>query len=197
MVRWMVAALALAVSAGGAENKVDKDADAAALLAMQSGTKSATALTDQHRHLAFLIGSFELLITVSIPGMSTQEYAGEAEAKWLIPDRWVGTEITGEFFGQSFQSYSIMGYDSYAKNYVASTVQSLDNALNTVRGVISDPNGKTVVMYGTIDEYLTGELNKPVKVVIEPSGSGYAMEIWDLGIGVEGAMVVKYTFKRT
>jgi hypothetical protein len=51
--------------------------------------------------------------------------------------------------------------------------------------------------HSTLDEYTTGELHKPLKVVLrDESDARHVMEIWDPGIGEAGAKVLEYTFTR-
>jgi hypothetical protein len=63
--------------------------------------------------------------------------------------------------------------------------------------VVVDPTGKVRVTYGTLDEYLTGEHDKAVKYVMRTlSPDSHVLEVWDLGIGENGAVVLHFTFTR-
>ena len=48
-----------------------------------------------------------------------------------------------------------------------------------------------------LHEYLSGELNKPFKTVTRTvDDDTHVMELWDLGIGEAGAMVLKPTYRQ-
>ena len=75
-------------------------------------------------------------------------------------------------------------------------VTSLDTALNTSEGDM-DPSGKALITYGTIDEYLTGEHDKMVKMIWRfRSADEFAMEVYDLPIGENNNQVFTQTYRR-
>ena len=66
--------------------------------------------------------------------------------------------------GMPSESYMVFGYDNFKKSYRVMIVSTLDTAMSTSEGDIT-PDGKALIAYGTIDEYLTGEHDKMVKYV--------------------------------
>jgi hypothetical protein len=129
------------------------------------------------------------------PAQSTSK--ATARVDWVIEGRWIGERLEGQLFGAPFESFVLRGYDSYAKNHVVATVQSLDTALLVARGVVVDPQGKVSALYGTLDEYTTNELGKPFKAVTRLiDANRYTLEVWDLGVGVEGVKVLEYRYAR-
>jgi hypothetical protein len=164
---------------------------------MQERTRQATSLGEHHEALARFVGDWSLEIALVMPGMERQSWEGTATYEWLIDGRWLGQKVEGTMFGGPYESFTILGWDSYAKNHVAVTVSSMDTAMNMVRGVVVDPGGATTALYGTLDEYTTGELAKPYKVVTRVADDDHhTMEIWDLGIGPDGAMVLEFRYTR-
>lgn len=159
--------------------------------------EAATATTDEHRALERFVGEWSVEITLSMPGGEEQQASGQATYEWLIPERWIGQRLTDDLFGQEHRSFSILGWDSYAKSYVLAGVSSFDNALGVSRGPKVDPEGRAIVTYGTLDEYLTGDLHKPYKIVTRITGpDSHVVEVWDLGVGVEGTKVLEYRYAR-
>ena len=60
-----------------------------------------------------------------------------------------------------------------------------------------DPGGKALLMYGTLDEYLTGEHDKMVKTVFRfLSEDEIVMEVHDLPIGEKNTKVFEIRYKR-
>ena len=181
-----------AVTAQGASSEGEK-----MMQEMMQRMAEVTALGEHHEALAQFLGDWDLEIKLTIPGAPNQSWAAKAHYEWLIDGRWLGQRIVGTFMDQPFESFSINGYDTYAKNHVAISVSSHDNAIYSSRGLATDPTGKITTLFGTINEYMTGELNKPVKVVIRVENENrHVLEIWDMAIGETGASVLEYVYTR-
>lgn len=164
---------------------------------MQERTAAATALTEHHKALAYFLGDWDVEIAIVMPGAPPQKSNARARCEWLIENRWLGEKLEGTLFGAPYQSFLLRGYDTYAKNHVAATVQSMDNSLIVIRGVVVDPKGDVTAMYGTLDEYTTDELGKPLKAITRKlDADRYVVEVWDLGIGPAGAQVLEYRYTR-
>jgi len=171
--------------------------DPEAMKIMQERAEEARALGEHHEALARLLGEWDVELALFMPGMPEQSSKGTARYDWVIEGRWMGQRVDAPFMGMEHVTYSILGYDNTTKNHVAVSVNSFDTSMNVSRGVVVDPTGKTQVMYGTLDEYMTNEYNKPYKVVSRVTDdTHHVMEIWDLGIGDEGAKVLEYRFTR-
>ncbi len=106
-----------------------------------------------HEYLAAGVGSWELTIRVwrtldSEPVIS----AGQAEARWILGNRFVETSYEGEILGHPFEARSVEGYDNHAKEYVATWRDTMgtytmffrggcdeDCLVRTVSAEITDP----------------------------------------------------------
>ena len=81
-------------------------------------------------------------------------------------------------------------------SYVFTTVSTMDTAMNHAEGDM-DPGGKAMILYGTIDEYLTGEHDKMVKYVFRfLSPDKIVLEVHDLPIGENNTKVLEITYTR-
>jgi hypothetical protein len=164
---------------------------------MQERTRQATSLGEHHEALAYFIGDWDVEMALVMPGVPRQASKGKASYGWIMEGRWVSQKVEGQLMGGQYESFSILGFDTYAKNHVLVTVSSMDTAMNLARGVVVDPSGKSTAVYGTLDEYTTGELAKPYKVVTRIEDQDHhVVEIWDLGIGAEGAQVLDFRYTR-
>jgi hypothetical protein len=95
------------------------------------------------------------------------------------------------------EGFGMFGFDNVKKKHVATWVDTTSTALISAEGVVVDPSGKTVVCYGSLDEYMTGEHDKAVRHTRKRiSDDQWVLEIWDLGIGELGAVVLRETFTR-
>ena len=119
---------------------------------------------------------------------ATPPDSGTSTTTWMMPGRWLQTKAKGMLMGQNFETFTVMGY-------VFTTVSSVDTAMDRSEGDL-DPKTNALVMYGTLDEYLTGEHDKMVRTVIRfNSDDEIVMEIHDLAIGENNTKVleIKYT----
>lgn len=168
-----------------------------AMKEMQERAAAARAAGEHHAELARFVGTWDVTMALVMPGVPRQESKGVATYEWVVDGLWLLQRLEGKLFGADYQHVTLHGFDNYAKNHVAASVSSFDTSLLVSRGVVVDPEGKVTAVYGTLDEYMTGELNKPYRAVTRViDDDHHTMEIWDLGIGVDGAVVFEWTYKR-
>ncbi|MDJ0976460.1 MAG: DUF1579 family protein [Planctomycetota bacterium] len=155
-----------------------------------------------HKEMGWYIGTWDVAITMMghMPdGKSRAMPATKAvsEFRWQIAGRWMVEEIKGQMpMMGPYHSFLIHGYDNFTKNFVSCGVSSMDTSMNMFRGVRVDPEDRIFTQYGTINEWLDGTFNKPVKVLVRKiDDNRFETEIWDLQIGANGKPVVimKYT----
>jgi hypothetical protein len=165
--------------------------------ATQERIRTATTVGEQHEALARFVGEWDVEITLMLPGVPEQHASGRATYEWLIPGRWIGQRLTDELMGEPHESFAIIGYDNFAKNYVIAGVSSFDTALNVSRGPVVDPEGGVIVTYGTQNDYTTGVLHKPYRIVTRIIDKDrHVVETWDMGIGPDGAAILEYRYTR-
>ena len=171
--------------------------DNAALLA--EAMKKAERYTkpgEHHKLLERFIGKWDTESRLILAGQATPADKGTVETSWLIEGRWLKSESKGTMMGQPFDTFMILGYDNFKMSYVNTVVNSADTAMVHSEGDL-DPGGKALLMYGTLDEYTTGEQDKMVKTVIRfASKDKMIMEIHDLPIGERNTKVVEVVYTR-
>ena len=97
---------------------------------------------------------------------------------------------------QPHKTFGIIGYDNFKMSYVMSQVTSMDTSLLTMEGDL-DPRGNALIVYGTVNEYLTGEHDKMVKGIYRfESDDKFALEVHDLPIGETGTKVFEIVYTR-
>jgi hypothetical protein len=190
-------AVIITVLAGGAAMLEQTPAPQVTMEQVMARMKEAAQLGPHHKALGRYIGNWDVEIAMVMPGSPPQVSKGTAVYAWAIDGRWLTQRVTAPFMGSAYEGFALVGFDNYAKNHVAVAVSSMDTAMIMTRGLVVDPTNKVRALYGTLDEYTTGELHKPLKVVLrDVSDTRHVMEIWDLGIGEGGAKVLEYTFTR-
>jgi hypothetical protein len=193
----LVVGASVAIAALAGVTRAQTQDQSAAMKEIQARMKAVATPGPRHADLAGFIGTWDVDIAMVMPGAPGQRSKGTAEYSWIIQDRWLGQRIKAQMMGAPYESFSIIGYDNYAKNHVVVSVTSMDTSMVTARGLVVDPSHRVTALYGTLDEYATGELHKPFKAVTRKvDADHHQMEVWDLGIGDAGAKVLEYTFVR-
>lgn len=169
--------------------------DAAAQQAVEARIRAASELGPQQAALARYLGRWD--VDIALPGVSAHS-KGTAEYSWVIDGRWLGCRIKGTMLGQPFEEFTILGYDSYAKEAVEVSVESADNSMLMARGSSAGSSQAASVLFGELDEYLSGSLHRPYKVVLRWLNSRrHVTEVWDVGAGETPVEKVVFTFSRT
>lgn len=166
---------------------------------MQEMMKKAAKYTQpgkHHKQLDKMLGTWDTQTRLFLAGRATPPSPGRAVTSWLMKGRWLKTEASGSMMGRPIKSFNVMGYDNFKMSYVSTSVQTMDTAMVRAEGDM-DPSGKVLIMYGTLDEYLTGEHDKMVRTVIRfVNKDKMIMEIHDLPIGEKNTKVVEVVYTR-
>ena len=105
---------------------------------------------------------------------------------WLMDGRWLKFDLAGAMRKRPYTGFVMMGYDNFKQTYVYTQVTNMDTAMIRTEGR-TDPATKSIVTYGTLDEYLTGEHDKALKIIWRfPSADSLMLEVHDLAIGAPG-----------
>src|SRR5262249_49355290 len=134
------------------------------MAAMMKKAERFTKPGENHKLLERFLGKWETETRMFMGEKGSPGEKGTAEGKWLMDGRWLQLESNGSMMGMPMRTFTILGYDNFKMSYVVTTVQSMDTAMNRSEGDL-DPNTDTLITYGTIDEYLTGENDKMCKYV--------------------------------
>ncbi len=168
----------------------------AEMMAMMAKAQRYTQPGDHHKQLERFVGRWDTSTRMMMGGQATPASKGTAEFRWLMPGRWLCSESTGSLMGQKVQGFWLVGYDNFKMSYVMTMVNSMDTAMLRAEGDFLR-DGSTLVTYGTLDEYLTGEHDKMVRYVLRfADADHFTLEVHDLHIGLENSMVVEVRFAR-
>lgn len=149
-----------------------------------------------HKELERFLGSWKTTTSFVMGGNKTPGEAGTANVAWLMDGRWLKLELAGVMMKRPYTGFVLMGYDNFKRSFVSTSVTSIDTAMVRLEGDM-DPSGKSLMMYGTLDEYTTGEHDKMVKYVYRfESADRMVLEIHDLPIGEANTQVVEVVFER-
>ncbi len=182
-----------AFSAGFAQKQDDPQMDMAAMMAQ---AQKYTNPGEHHELLKRYLGEWDTEMTLFMGGKTMEPTKGTSKSEWLMEGRWLKSDFQGSMMGMPMRIVSIMGYDNFKQSYVVTSVNSMDTIMIHQEGDM-DPGGKVLLMYGTLDEYLTGEHDKMVKTVFRfLSEDEIVMEVHDLPIGEKNTKVFEIRYKR-
>ena len=132
--------------------------------------------------------------TTVVMGMEPE--IGFSKNTMLLDGRFLEMNYKGLFVGLELKGKVILGYDNYKHKFTAVFIDNLNTSLRTAEGVL-DHSGTVLSLWGTMDEWLTDEHDKPVMYrynIIDPDH--FDLEIHDLGIVPGETAVITMVFKR-
>ena len=169
---------------------------AADMAAMMAKAKKLTAPGKHHKQLEKFLGKWKTTTRLFMGGQEVPQPDGTAEGRWAMEGRWLLLETKGSLFGSKYHGLAWTGYDNFKQSYVVTAVSSMDTAMIRSEGDM-DPGGKVMLLYGTLDEYLTGEHDKMVKTVWRFVDDDHlTMEVHDLPIGEKNTKVFEVRYER-
>ena len=160
---------------------------------MMEKAKKWTSPGPEHKKLEPLLGKWD--VDSRIGGAPAGK--SKAEFSWQLEGRWLKEEVTGQLMAMPYKGFGLLGYDNFKQAYVATWIDGLNTYKLDSQGKF-DQTGKTLILYGTMDEYLTGENDKMVKYVYRwKDNDHFNFEIHDLAIGEPNTLVVDMTYVRS
>ena len=197
---WMggLLAVSLAMLSGPAISQGDEGGGAMDPAKMAEMMKKWLAMNkpgEQHARLGNFIGTWDTETTMHM-GAMTQKTKGTAEVTWAIKGKVTMQRMTSTMMGMPYTGIGFHGFDNFKKKHWSVWTDSMGTAVLPSEGVVGrDP--KLMVMYGLMDEPLTGEHDKAVKYVMRLIDKDTVkFEIWDLAIGENGMAVMTIDYKR-
>lgn len=160
----------------------------------------------EHEFLALLLGEFDVTAKLTMGGQTSPGESGTAKTDWQVDGRWLMSEWSGSLMGMEGRAFHVLGYDNLKQSYVWTGFTNFDTAMNHAEGDRTQ-DGDVLILYGTLDEYLTGEHDKMVKYLYRFDGDrdangnltsidSYVLEVHDLPIGETNTKVMEFTYTR-
>ena len=150
-----------------------------------------------HKKLADYVGKWDCVTTMTMgPGAAAPVGKSTAEISWLMEGRWLKQETRGTFMNMPYHAFGLLGHDNFKQSFVSSWIDNQNTfKLDSEGRLLQD--GKTLILYGTMDEYLNGENDKMVKYVYRwKDADHFNFEVHDLAIGESNTKVVEVAYSR-
>jgi len=147
---------------------------------------------ENHVFLSKLAGEW----TTSSTLMGMQPTLGNASYSMILGNRYLDGMHDGTFMSVPYLGRLTIGYDNYKHKFVASFIDDLGTSIRPAEGVL-DRTGNVLSLWGTMDEWLTDEHDKPVlyryRIIDE---TRFSFEVHDLSMGNDSKVIeVTYTRK--
>lgn len=166
------------------------------MAAMMAKAQKYLTPGEPHELLGKLIGDWETTSQITMGPSPSPPAPGRSKFEWKVEGRWVEGMFEGSMMGMPLTTYMWLGYDNFKQSYIWTDINNVDTAMKRAEGDLT-PDGKTLILYGTLDEYLTGEHDKMVKYVWRfLSDDEFILEVHDLPIGEVNTKVLEFRYKR-
>ncbi|MHC4957882.1 MAG: DUF1579 family protein [Planctomycetota bacterium] len=190
---WILVLAALATLVATQSASSQDQNDAAKQMEAMKRWMDALKPNEHHKRLARYIGEWDTEMVIQGMGKS----AGKATVTWAIENKALMMVATGQMMGRPSKSVALVTWDTMKQKAQFAMVSSTHYGMLTAEGGIVDKTHKVEVMYGPMDEILTGEHDRTVKYVTRwKDNNTYVQEVWDMGIGENGKAVVSTTYTR-
>ncbi|HTY58029.1 MAG TPA: DUF1579 domain-containing protein [Bacteroidota bacterium] len=195
-----VAALASGVAFHGANAQAKKKPAKAMPSEEEMMKRWEQAMTpgDTHKKLEAFVGSWDVEVKAWMKGPKEEPTVskGSAEYKMALGGRYLQQEVTGEMMGQPFNGIGYTGYDNFRKRLVSFWIDNMGTAMSMMEGKM-DGEGKTLTLWGKMDEPATGEKDKKVKYVTRiVDKDKHVFEMYDIARFGEKQPVMVLTYTR-
>lgn len=162
-----------------------------------AGARKYTEPGAMHQKLKDYVGKWDVVTAISMGPGQEMKSESKAEIAWLIEGRFLKQETKGQLMGQPYHGFGILGHDNFKNAFVSTWIDNMNTYKLDSQGRLGQ-DGKTLFLYGTLDEYLNGDNDKPVKYVYRwKDADHFTFEVHDLDIGEANTCVVSMTYSRT
>lgn len=148
-----------------------------AMAEMMAAFEKAGMVTDHHRALERMAGSWELTVKMWMdPAGEPMVSQATSEAKMILGGRFLAEEVTGEFMGQEFQGYGLTGYNNISGEYEATWADNMSTTLYRYTGMLNESG--EFVMEGKMLDPMSGDAI-PTWNTVRFEGDGMVAEAWE------------------
>jgi hypothetical protein len=145
-----------------------------------------------HHFLKLLSGKWKTASVV----MDIETQFGSSANKMILGDRFLEMNYEGEFLGLDLKGKITLGYDNYKHKFTVVYIDNLNTSIRTAEGMLNTA-GTVLSLWGTMDEWLTDEHDKPVmyryKILDQNT---FLFEVHDLSLALGNTRVIEVTYTK-
>jgi hypothetical protein len=153
---------------------------------------------EHHAILERFVGewTFTNRLWMAGPDAPPEETNGTATFTSILGGRYVQSAYTGTLLEMPMDGIGLYGYDNFKNKYTLCWVDNLSTHMTYAEGLL-DGTETQITFFGSMDEWMTGEHDKPVKYVYRfVDADRIEFEINDLGIIPGETKVVEVIYER-
>lgn len=171
-----------------------QEPDEAQMAEMIKKYEEAAAPGKFHDYLKPLAGNWQVSVEFTGPGgvMTSQ---GQATSEWVLGERFIKQEFSGEMMGREFKGIGYTGYDNSTKQYQATWMDSMSTAIFYMEGA-ADEEGRVITLHGQGVDPLSGEMKTYKHVWRLESDEQNVMEMYEPGPEGQMTKTATLTYKR-
>lgn len=165
---------------------------------MMKRWEAAMTPGDAHKKLEAFVGKWDVEVKdwTSGPKGEPTVSKGSAEYTMALGGRYLQQEFTGDMMGQKMNGIGYTGYDNTKKKYVSFWIDNMGTAMSTMEGSM-DKEGKSLVMWGKMDDPAMGKKDEKVKYVMRvESPDKHVFEMYNVAAFGEKTPVAVLTYTR-
>lgn len=134
---------------------------------------------EHHQHFTEMVGNWTHKVTMWMaPDAPPMESTATSTSELSMDGRWLQETFTGTMWGMPFEGQNLLGYDNFREEYVSIWRDNLGTAAMISRGTY-DPATRTLTMTASVDDFMTGARDVPVRQVItSPDPTHSTMEMY-------------------
>ncbi len=151
-----------------------------------------------HKKLDYFVGSWNVKSEswMNGPDGPATTSQGTAEYKMILGGRYLQEDFTGEMMQQPFNGMGFTGYDNFKKKYIGFWIDNSGTAMSTMEGEM-DASGKTLTMWGKMDDPATGTKDHDIKYVTRiVDNNTNIFEVYDITAQGDKQPMLKLTYTR-
>lgn len=124
---------------------------------------------ENHQHFAEMVGTWSHKVTMWMaPDAPPMESTATSTSELSLDGRWLEETFSGSMWGMPFEGHNLLGYDNFREEYVSIWRDNLGTAPMISRGTY-DPATKTMTLTASVDDFMTGARDVPVRQVMTSS----------------------------
>ncbi|MBT4530734.1 MAG: DUF1579 family protein [Phycisphaerae bacterium] len=171
--------------------QIDDEVPGEMLARMQQLGEELATPTSQHDFLAQMAGEWSTSTSV----LDMDPSIGSASYTMIFGNRFLDGMHNGSVTNIPFEGRLTIGFDTYKHKFTASFIDNLGTSMRSAEGLL-DKTGKVLSLWGTMDEWMTDEHDKPVLyryAILDKDH--FTFEVHDLSV-VSSTLVIKVSYER-
>jgi hypothetical protein len=174
-----------------------KNAGTPDMAEMMKKMEELAAPGPEHKTLASLAGEWEAEARCYMAGPDSPPTVtkGVNKGSMILGGRFLQEEFDGDMMGKKFHGVGLTGYDKLNKKFISTWIDDMGTGILVSEGTC-DASGKVLTLNGKMDDAMTGEKGKEVRLVTRIiSPNKHIFEMHDVALG-EKSKVMEITYVR-